>query len=81
LVARIRRLIQSLGEVLGTAVGAAMVLVEKPVFPLALLALVLLFLVIQDVIDRRDPKLALAPVYAEADLPFVPPPSQSEDHR
>lgn len=38
--------------------------------PLYLLPLVLLFLVIQNEIDRRDPKLALAPSYPDADLPF-----------
>jgi hypothetical protein len=38
--------------------------------PLYLLPLVLLFLLIQNEIDRRDPKLALAPAYADPDLPF-----------
>ncbi len=37
------------------------------------LLLVLAFLVVQDRIDRRDPKLALAPVYPDPDLPFLPP--------
>jgi hypothetical protein len=39
-------------------------------FPLLLLVLVVIFLLIQDRIDRKDPKLALAPVYPEPDLPF-----------
>ncbi|HVE98925.1 MAG TPA: hypothetical protein VNA12_07075, partial [Mycobacteriales bacterium] len=42
-------------------------------FPFLLLLLVLLFLLVQHEIDRRDPKLALAPVYAEHDLAFSPP--------
>lgn len=41
-------------------------------FPFLLLLLVLLFLLVQHEIDRRDPKLALAPVHAERDLGFVP---------
>jgi hypothetical protein len=32
--------------------------------------LVFLFLLMQDRIDRRDPKLALAPVYPDRDLRF-----------
>ncbi|HVF20697.1 MAG TPA: hypothetical protein VNA14_10690 [Mycobacteriales bacterium] len=54
------------GRVLGSvAEGAA--------FPFVLLLLVALFLVAQHQLDRRDPKLALAPVYAERDLSFAPP--------
>lgn len=40
--------------------------VETAAFPLLLLLIVLLFLTIQDRIDRRDPKLALAPIRSEA---------------
>jgi hypothetical protein len=36
--------------------------------------LLLLFLLLQDRIDRRDPKLALAPEHGEPDLPFERPP-------
>jgi len=43
---------------------------ERSAFPLLLLVLVALFLLVQDHIDRRDPKLALAPLRAEPDLPF-----------
>jgi hypothetical protein len=39
---------------------------------LILYLLVLVFLAIQDRIDRNDPKLALAPVYAEPMLSFEP---------
>ena len=45
---------------------------KKAAFPVLLLLLMLLFLLLQDQIDRRDPKLALAPVYPEPDLPFPP---------
>ena len=36
------------------------------------------FLAVQDRIDRNDPKLALAPVYGERDLPFDAPPPGDE---
>ncbi len=50
--------------------------VEKSAFPFLLIVIVLLFLLVQDRIDRRDPKLALAPVYRDPDLKFTPPPSR-----
>ncbi len=50
------------------AVAAA----KTTAFPLALLIMVVVFLVVQDRIDRRDPKLALAPVRS-ADLSFGSP--------
>ena len=34
------------------------------------LVFVVFFLMVQDRIDRRDPKLALAPIYAEPDMGF-----------
>lgn len=40
--------------------------------PLLLMMLVLLFLALQDRIDRNDPKLALAPVHSHQALPFRP---------
>src|SRR5436190_969917 len=43
---------------------------RRPTFPTGLLVFVVLFLMVQDRIDRRDPKLALAPVYAEPDMGF-----------
>ena len=49
---------------------------KKAAFPLVLLALMILFLALQDQIDRRDPKLARAPVHAGRDLEFGPPPSR-----
>ena len=43
-------------------------------FPLALIGVVLVFLLVQNRIDRRDPKLALAAVSADDDMEFRPPP-------
>lgn len=40
-------------------------------FPLALIAIVVAFLAVQNRIDRRDPKLALAPRSADEDLEFA----------
>jgi hypothetical protein len=45
---------------------------EKPQFPLLLLVVVGLFLLIQNRIDRKDPKLASAPVDSEPTLGFGP---------
>jgi hypothetical protein len=45
---------------------------EKPQFPLVLLVVVAAFLLIQNRIDRKDPKLANAPVDAEPLLGFGP---------
>jgi len=45
-------------------------------FPLMLLLVVLAFLIMQNRIDRRDPKLALASVAADDTVEFLPPPSQ-----
>ncbi|MCW2572596.1 MAG: putative internalin, partial [Frankiales bacterium] len=46
--------------------------ITKPQLPLALFIIVLLFLLVQNRIDRRDPKLAAAPVNAEPELTFGP---------
>jgi hypothetical protein len=45
---------------------------EKPQFPLLLLVVVAVFLLVQNRIDRKDPKLAAAPVDAEPLLGFGP---------
>jgi hypothetical protein len=45
--------------------------ITRPTLPLALLAIVVLFLLAQNRIDRRDPKLASAPVDAEPELDFT----------
>jgi hypothetical protein len=52
--------------------SAAVDVGERAAFPLLLLILIGLFLAAQHRIDGRDPKLALAPVHAETDLPFTP---------
>jgi hypothetical protein len=43
---------------------------KRSAFPTGLLLLVGVFLSLQNRIDRRDPKLALAPVHPTPDLPF-----------
>ena len=48
---------------------------DKSVFPASLIFLVIGFLIVQSRIDRSDPKLALAPVHADPDLEFLPPPA------
>jgi hypothetical protein len=45
---------------------------KKTAVPVGLLLLVGLFLAVQNRLDRRDPKLALAPVYADPGVSFVP---------
>jgi predicted phage tail protein len=62
--------------IISTAGRVATEATKRAVFPFALLLLVVLFLLIQDQIDRRDPKLADAPVHAGDDLEFGPPPSR-----
>jgi hypothetical protein len=49
---------------------AAPAVIKGARLPLGLLLIALLFLLIQHEIDRRDPKLALAPSYADPDLAF-----------
>ena len=46
--------------------------IGKPTIPLLLLLVVVGFLLLQNQIDRRDPKLASAPVGAEPELDFGP---------
>jgi hypothetical protein len=46
---------------------------DKSVFPGLLAALVMCFFAVQNRIDRNDPKLGLAPVFADPDLEFRPP--------
>jgi hypothetical protein len=47
-------------------------------FPLILIGLVVVFLVVQNRIDRRDPKLAFASVAADDLVEFEPPPSRED---
>ena len=76
---------KSLAERLLEALGDAAVWtgrnLDKTAFPLALLLLVLGYLGLQNRMDRRDPKLALAPVHADSTLEFLPPPSLREGGR
>jgi len=44
--------------------------VRNPQFPASLGAFAAVFLVVQSRVDRRDPKLALATLHAEPDVPF-----------
>jgi hypothetical protein len=60
-----RSLLESVAQV-------ALEVAKKIAFPMILVIIVGLFLVLQDAIDRRDPKLALAPVHPDPDLPFTP---------
>jgi hypothetical protein len=53
----------------------AIVTAKGSAFPLSLALVVVLFLLVQDRIDRRDPKLALAPVYSAPLLDFGASPS------
>ncbi len=46
---------------------------DKSVFPISLIFLVVAFVVVQNRIDRSDPKLALAPLEREPDMTFGPP--------
>ncbi len=45
-------------------------IVRRPGFPALWLLLVIAFLAVQNRIDRRDPKLALAPVFADPHMVF-----------
>lgn len=66
-------------ETIAQAIAQAIVpVVQRTAFPLILLILGGLFLLIQNRIDSRDPKLARAPLHAQPDLPFLPPPSPGD---
>jgi hypothetical protein len=62
--------VRGLGELIKRIAQVAAEVGKRSAFPSGLLLLVLGFLSIQNRIDRRDPKLALAPVYPTPDLPF-----------
>jgi hypothetical protein len=62
--------VRGLGELIERIARVAAEVGKRSAFPIGLLGLVLGFLSIQNRIDRRDPKLALAPVYPTPDLPF-----------
>jgi hypothetical protein len=70
---RVSRLVKAISKLVAPVV-------ERTAFPLILLIVAGLFLLVQDRIDRRDPKLARAPLHARPDLPFLPPPSPGDVH-
>ncbi len=58
------------GNLLEEIAGVTAQVVQRAAFPVFLLLLVLFYLAAQDRIDRRDPKLALAPLHADPNLAF-----------
>ncbi|MCU1595427.1 MAG: Cable pili-associated 22 kDa adhesin protein [Frankiales bacterium] len=56
-------------KVIGNTIADSL---QKPTIPLLLVVIVVGFLLLQNQIDRRDPKLASAPVGAEPELEFGP---------
>ncbi|HYE79876.1 MAG TPA: hypothetical protein VEI97_17975, partial [bacterium] len=56
------------------AMDAVLAVAGKGAFPLLLVLIVIVFLVVQDWIDRKDPKLMKAPMRSEA-LDFIEAPS------
>lgn len=57
------------------AARAAASAAKRAAFPALLALLILLFVAFQDVLDRRDPKLARSPLRRAAMLSFSPPPA------
>jgi hypothetical protein len=62
--------LDGLGKLLRQIAHVAAEVGKRSAFPTGLLVLVFTFLALQNRIDRRDPKLALAPVHPTPDLPF-----------
>lgn len=58
----------------------AMALVAQRQVSVGVLIVVAAFLLVQDRLDRSDPKLAAAPLVPLPDLPYEPP-TNHEDHR
>jgi hypothetical protein len=65
---------QRLERIAQVVAGVAEEVAERTAFPAGLALMMVGFFAVQDRIDRRDPKLALAPVHAEPDIAFGPPP-------
>jgi len=63
-------------DALGRAAKAVAAHVDDSVFPGLLLGMVFCFFAVQNRIDRNDPKLRLAPVFADPDLEFRPLPKK-----
>ncbi|WP_157749267.1 hypothetical protein [Jatrophihabitans sp. GAS493] len=64
-----------LSQAVSTAGAVSAALLRHPQYPLVLLALAFAFFIAQESVDRRDPKLALAPVRND-DLRFTLRPSE-----
>lgn len=64
---------QTLGRVAEAVREAVVTVAKRAAFPMLLMIAMALFLVFQNRLDRRDPKLALAPVKGAPDLPFTDP--------
>jgi hypothetical protein len=69
------RLASAVGHQIAKAARVVVKNADKSVFPGSLLLVVGGFLAVQNQIDRRDPKLALAPTSADTDLEFDPLPA------
>ena len=70
--------LDGLREVLKRIAQVAAEVGKRSAFPTGLLFLVVAFLTLQNRIDRRDPKLALAPVHPTPDLPFGDPDDEGD---
>jgi hypothetical protein len=66
----LRGLLNSMSAALRAAGEVLAPVVKQPQWPALWLLLLLVFLAIQDRIDRRDPKLALAPVFTDPAVDF-----------
>lgn len=64
--------IPKLSELGDVAIKYLPPVLERLIAPLSLLGLMLLFLFAQETFDRKDPKLALAPIHRDPDLEFLP---------
>jgi hypothetical protein len=70
----VHKVTRALGDAAQEVAKAAAPAAKRAAFPLVLVALLLLFLALQNRLDSRDPKLAHAPVHGTPDLAFEPHP-------
>ena len=70
----INKVAGALGKAAAKIAKAVAPAAKRAAFPLVLVALLLLFLALQNRLDSRDPKLALAPVHRTPDLSVEPYP-------
>jgi hypothetical protein len=68
----VHKVATALGDAANEVAKAAAPAAKRAAFPLVLVALLLLFLALQNRLDSRDPKLAHAPVHRTPDLAFEP---------